>query len=1664
MFYLFGICAIIVLYKYDNTKGDKMKKLFKLILTLFLFFPIMVFGAVNYADGIISANEYISKFSDYQKYIVSDHFPYDVVNNKLVEKSNFKTGGFLSKEEYNISFINGSSYLAPGIEYWTLTQSAADLVYVINVLAEEKSAYSKSGVRTTQFVKNNTIVTGDGTHGNPWEFLKLIGISFMTDNNVRGLVSLKPCSEGQSKEVIKFNLEPDNRPELNRSGYHGYYYICPKTGYKYYSSTCSNIIYAGNNQYEIININNDNLVCIVSFTFDTKSITLDDCDKKCVESPQKPPSALYYSSINRYWYTDTNGINRINKLVALPMRNGYAFQGYVIADGSSDYVIDSNGNFIDKDLSGIDKIYPSFKANQYEITLNSDNATVPGTNKVTATFDSPMPKIEVPSKNYTVTLNPNGGEGSISSILSEYKLDGFYYGTTKYYTSTGESATNWDKTSNTTLNAKWIDGGITLPTPSRKGYSFDGWYTAASGGTKVNNSNQEYFPNNDITLYAHWNINSYPVTLDGNGATSTDHTKSITATYGNTMPAITKPTRSYNITYSLDGASYTPTNENTKVIYTFKGYDYNGVQYYNANGASARNWDKTSSATLVASWDSGCATLPSLSKNGYDFNGWYTSSSGGTKAGSGGECYTIDKNITLYAKFTPKTYKLTLNSSGATPSSQTINAVFGSHLPTVSVPVKKYIITYNLDGGSNSPSTATSSYNFGGFYYNSNQYITASGTSARIWNQTTNATLSAQWSCNEVVLPTPQKSGYIFDSWYDASTGGSKVGNAGDKYCASSNITLYSRWTASKYTVDLDDNGGSGGSGSVIATYGSAMPSIKKPTRSYTITYNLNGGSGSQPSSVVNYTFNGYYYNNSVQYYNSIPSSVRNWDMTSGVTLKAKWTGGSITLPTPTRSGYSFKGWYTAATGGSKVADGGQSYSPTANITLYAQWQGEQYSLSFDANGASSVGTTSVTATYGSAMPSITKPTKSFSITFDANGGSVDTASATATYSFGGYYYNNVQYYKSDGTSARNWNVLSSATLTASWSNGGIQLPSGNRNGYALEGWYTAATGGTKLGGVGDTYYPTIGGKIYAHWSKTTNVVILDDNGGSGGSGSVVATSAQPMPTVKKPTKSFNVILDYNGNGTSSSTLTVASTFNGYYLDSTQYYKSDGTSARNWDKISDVTLKAKWTGGSTGTLPNPTRTGYSFAGWYTEKNYGGTKAASGGGTYTPSSNITLYARWNANTYSVKYDCNGGSNPMSNSSHVYGVSSSLTTNTCAKTGNQFASWNTKADGSGTTYSNGASVSTLSSSYNGVVTLYAQWTPITYYVEFASNGGTGTMNKMTFLYGETKNLLENNFSKSGYNFSVWSGSNGRSYSNKQSVSNLSETNGATIKMTAQWDKRTYTISYNANGGSGAPSSQTKTHDVALTLSDTIPSRDGYVFQGWGTSSTATSATYTAGGSYTANSGTTLYAVWKANTYTVSYNANGGSGAPSAQTKTYGVTLTLSSTKPTRDGYVFQGWGTSSTTTTVSYLSGASYTANSGTTLYAVWKQNAVKYTISFNPVTDTYAGGNMNGGSVVSATYGKKSVSNMPSSVTGATVTIPDNVPTAVGTDPTGKSFISWTFKGWTTQDAITGASNVGLKVVTAEYQPGDTIKLSKDTTLYAVWYWTYGIGGFGGYGS
>lgn len=212
--------------------------------------------------------------------------------------------------------------------------------------------------------------------------------------------------------------------------------------------------------------------------------------------------------------------------------------------------------------------------------------------------------------------------------------------------------------------------------------------------------------------------------------------------------------------------------------------------------------------------------------------------------------------------------------------------------------------------------------------------------------------------------------------------------------------------------------------------------------------------------------------------------------------------------------------------------------------------------------------------------------------------------------------------------------------------------------------------------------------------------------------------------------------------------------------------------------------------------------------------------------------------------------------------------------------------------------------------------------------------------------------------------WTGLSNSSGSSTSSISitvtmpsSTTAYSGAKFTGNATMSWTTYTITYNANGGTGAPNSDTKIYGTTLKLSSTKPTRTGYTFVGWGTSSTDTTADYSAGGNYTANASDTLYAIWK-KTITLSYNANNGSGAPSSQSQTiYNATtsykFTISSTKPTRTGYTFLGWSTSSTATSSSYSSGGSITLSDSDTLYAVWSENKLTVNYYSNYATSAFS---------------------------------------------------------------------------------------------------------------
>lgn len=243
--------------------------------------------------------------------------------------------------------------------------------------------------------------------------------------------------------------------------------------------------------------------------------------------------------------------------------------------------------------------------------------------------------------------------------------------------------------------------------------------------------------------------------------------------------------------------------------------------------------------------------------------------------------------------------------------------------------------------------------------------------------------------------------------------------------------------------------------------------------------------------------------------------------------------------------------------------------------------------------------------------------------------------------------------------------------------------------------------------------------------------------------------------------------------------------------------------------------------------------------------------------------------------------------------------------------------------------------------------------TYTIKYNANGGSSTPDNQTKYYGKAIKLAKA-ITRTGYTFQGWGTS--ASDTTVDYKAEASYTTNASDTFYAIWKINTYKVTFDANGGTGGPTSQTKTYGKDLTLTTSAPSRTGFDFLGWSTSKTATSATYPTGKTnvYKDNKAITLYAVWKKKTYTVTYDAKGGTVSPTSHTKTYDVALKLAT--PTRTGYIFKGWATSSTSTSVAYAPGANYTSNAKITLYAVWEIEYKKPTISNLQVSRCDGSGN------------------------------------------------------------------------------------------------------------
>ena len=343
------------------------------------------------------------------------------------------------------------------------------------------------------------------------------------------------------------------------------------------------------------------------------------------------------------------------------------------------------------------------------------------------------------------------------------------------------------------------------------------------------------------------------------------------------------------------------------------------------------------------------------------------------------------------------------------------------------------------------------------------------------------------------------------------------------------------------------------------------------------------------------------------------------------------------------------------------------------------------------------------------------------------------------------------------------------------------------------------------------------------------------------------------------------------------------------------------------------------------SITPPTKTGYTFQGYYTSPNGGGTRYYNSNGTsarnYDIANSTTLYAYWTANTYKISLDRQGATNGSSSVTATYGsVMPSISVPT--KTGYIFQGYYTSTNGGGTKYYNSTGTSARNYDMAYATTLYAYWTPISYSINFNLGNGSWSSSSPTnnTQYDKAINIPAPR-PPTGYTFAGWtSGTNfnsstAQSGSESDSMSswsgsltkntyfkNLTASDGTTVTLNANYSANNYTVTFEANGGTVSPTTKSVTYDSTYGDLPT-PTRTGYSFTGWtlnGTKITSTTQVKTA-------SNHTLVAQWQAISYTLTFDPNEGSVSPTTKTVTYDSAygdLPI----PTRTGYIFIGWYTS------------------------------------------------------------------------------------------------------------------------------------------------------------
>ncbi|WP_283102112.1 BspA family leucine-rich repeat surface protein [Olsenella intestinalis] len=370
-------------------------------------------------------------------------------------------------------------------------------------------------------------------------------------------------------------------------------------------------------------------------------------------------------------------------------------------------------------------------------------------------------------------------------------------------------------------------------------------------------------------------------------------------------------------------------------------------------------------------------------------------------------------------------------------------------------------------------------------------------------------------------------------------------------------------------------------------------------------------------------------------------------------------SGASVTLPTPTRAGYTLAGWYSDAQFATRAGNGGGSYIVNASVTLYAKWDPAVTTVALDSRGATTAGSTTVTATMGQDLPAVVVPTKT-------------------GYDFGGYFTEpgglGTQYVNPDGSSRAKWDETSVRKLFADWvpAEFDVTLTCKDASGATIQATKAKGTYATTV--AADDLAPAIPGYTYRADPANTCKVQPDDTSNqmtltfeansyevtlsaadatTAGTAKVSATFGAAMPAATMPARTGYTLAGYFDTATGGS----------------KYYDADGTSARVWDKPAATTLFAQWTANTYDLVLDPgeatepgttsatatyesalpqvqpaVRTGHTLLGYF-DAATGGSKYYNADGTsaraWDKAEGATLHARWEADTHDIAFDPAGG---------------------------------------------------------------------------------------------------------------------------------------------------------------------------------------------------------------------------------------------------------------------------------------------------------------------------------------------------------------------------------------------------------------------------------------